>query len=152
MVQPFPLFALGVEESPQNKLKTMARVMYYTGEFWNLIRNERIKPATSPDGNIHYSSDQYRRVYNTSRIPGEFRDEVKSYFKTAKEGHCPSNVILIGRGRIFYFDIMHNGELLSPPELLHVLTIARDKFENEISDELSSVPVLTCDERTNWYA
>lgn len=149
MVQPFPLSALGTEESPQNKLKTMARILYYTGEFWNLMRNERLKPTTSPDGSIHYSSNQYRRVYNTSRIPGEFIDEIKSYFKTAREGHCQSNVVIIGRGRIFYFDIMHGGELLSQQELLHVLTIARDKIENEICE--LGIPVLTCDERTNWY-
>lgn len=148
MAQPFPLSALGIEQSPQNTLKTMARVVHYTGEFWSLMRNEQLKPTSSPDGSIHFSSDQYRRVYNTSRVPGEFKDEIKSYFKTAKEGHCPSNVVIIGRGRIFYFDIMHNGVLLSPTELLEAFTIAKDKIDNETCE--LGIPVLTCDDRTNW--
>lgn len=148
MVQPFLLPAVGIKESPQNKLKSLARVAYHTGEFWNLIRTERLKPTTSPNGKIYFSSDQYRKVYNTSRIPGEFFDEVKSYFKTVSEGECPSHVVIIGRGRTFYFDIMHNGEILPPQELLHAFMVARDQIENENSE--FGLPVLTCDERTNW--
>lgn len=148
MVQPFLLPAVGIEESPQYKLKAMARIAYHTGEFWNLMRTEKLKPTSSPDGKIILSSDQYRRVYNTSRIPGEFIDEVKCYFKTQSEGQCPSHVVVIGRGRIFYFDVTHNGQLLSPPELLHAFIIARDRIENESFEP--GVPALTCDERTNW--
>lgn len=148
MVQPFLLSAVGVEESPQYTLKALARVAYHTGEFWNLIRTEQLKATSSPDGSIHYSSNQYRRVYNTSRNPGEFRDEIKSYFKTVREGECPSHVVVIGKGRIFYFDLLHKNELLLPSEILHALTIIRDKIEHE--DFILGIPALTCDERSNW--
>lgn len=148
MVQPFLLKAVGVVESPQYKLKAMARIAYHTAEFWNLIRTERLKPTTSPDGKIYFSSNQYRRVYNTARIPGEFCDEIKNYFKTVSEGECPSHFVVIGKGRIFYFDVMNNGEILSAPELLHAFTIARDKIENESFE--GGIPALTSDERSGW--
>lgn len=42
----------------------------------------------------------------------------KLYFVTEREGHCPSHVVVMCRGRIFKFDALYDGEILTPPELL----------------------------------
>lgn len=33
------------------------------------------------------------------------------------EGECPSHLVVLCRGRIFTFDAVHDGHILSPPEI-----------------------------------
>jgi hypothetical protein len=149
MVLPLMLKSVGVDESRQNRMKSIARVAYYSCEYWNLIRNEKLRPAVSADGKIAFSSDQFKRLYNTTRLPGERKDEIRSYFKTKTEGECPSSVVVIGKGRIFNFDALHEGQLISPQEFMHALTLIRDRIEND--DFQPGIPVLSCDERSSWH-
>lgn len=37
------------------------------------------------------------------------------------EGHCPSHIAVLCRGRAFVFDVLHEGTLITPPELLRFL-------------------------------
>lgn len=39
------------------------------------------------------------------------------YCVTVSEGPCPSHLVVICRGRIFTFDALCDGEILTPPEL-----------------------------------
>ncbi|KAG5675259.1 hypothetical protein PVAND_005174 [Polypedilum vanderplanki] len=148
MVMPFMLKLVGVDESRENRLKSIARVAFYSMECWNLLRNEKFRPAMSVDGKIVFSSDQLRRLYNTARVPGDLKDEINCYFKTKTEGECSSKIVVIGKGKIFYFDALHDGKIVSPQEFLHALTLIRDKIENDKFER--GIPILTCDERTNW--
>lgn len=148
MAMPLIVASVGVAETPENRLKTSARNSYYSAKFWELIRNERLRPPTNPDGSITFSSNLFKRLYNTCRIPGVEKDEVHEYFKTAAEGYCPPVGIIIGRGRIFYYEFVVNGEIISPQEFLHIFTIARDVIENDSAER--GVPILTADERTSW--
>lgn len=149
MSQPLIVASVGIEESPTYRLKGLASAAFHSGKFWELMRNERLKPPTNPDGSVTFSADLFRKLYNTCRVPGETKDEVHSYFKTAKEGSCPSTIIIISRGRVFYFDFCDkNGNILSPQEILHAFTIIRDRIEYE--DVEKGIPILTCDERTGW--
>lgn len=146
MAQPLIVAATGADEGREYRLKNLARNCRYSAEFWNLIRTERLRPPTNPDGSKVFSSNLFRRLYNTCRVPGEDKDEIHEYFKPASEGTCPSIALIIGRGRIFYFDFVVDGELLQPQEFLHILTIARDVIENE--SVKPGIPILTADERT----
>lgn len=148
MCMPLIASSVGIEESPRNRLKSVALCSYYSAVFWELIRNERLRPPTNPDRSITFSSDLYKRLFNCCRIPGVEKDEIQNYFKTKSEGDCPSVGIIIGRGRIFYYDFVVDGKILTPQEFLHVLTLARDIMQNDVTDP--SVPILTFDERTNW--
>ena len=145
---PYLLDHAGVNNSRENRLKTVSLCSYYSAVFWQLIRNERLRPPTNPDGSVTFSSDLYKRLFNTCRIPGEEKDEVKSYFKTKAEGECPRTGLIVGRGRVFLFDFEVDGEILTPQELLHVFTIARDIIENDVTEP--GIPIFTCDDRTNW--
>lgn len=148
MAQPLIVSSVGIPETRENRLKTAARISYYSGIFWELIRNEKLRPPTNPDGSITFSSNLYKRLYNTCRVPGLEKDEIHEYFKTAAEGDCPAVGIIVGRGRVFYYDFAVEGKILSPQEFLHILTIARDIIENEPVQP--GVPILTSDYRNGW--
>lgn len=148
MAMPLIVSSVGVEESAEHALKTAALGSYYSGKFWELIRKERLRPPTNPDGSVVFSSDLYRRLYNTCRVPGEVKDEVQEYFKTEAEGDCPPTCLIVSRGRVFIFDFIVNGEVISPQEFLYAFRIVRDAVDKERTDP--GIPILTADERTSW--
>lgn len=148
MAQPLLISSVGLVETQENMLKNTAICNYYSAKFWQMIRKETLRQASNPDGSIVFSSDMFKRLYNTCRVPGEVKDEVHEYFKTEAEGDCPATGIIIGRGRIFCYDFVVDGEVLTPQEFLHVFTIARDIIHNETVRP--GVPILTQDGRTNW--
>ncbi|KAL7040782.1 hypothetical protein ACKWTF_000517 [Chironomus riparius] len=148
MAQPLIVESVGVEESRSNRLKASAVIAYHSGKFWELIRTERLRPPTNPDGSVTFSSNLYRRLYNTCRVPGETMDRVDEYFKTESEGECPSIAIVVSKGRVFYFDFIANGTTISPQEFLYIFSMIRDRVDNE--DLEKGIPILTGDERTSW--
>lgn len=42
---------------------------------------------------------------------------------TEREGPCPSHLVVMCRGRIFTFDALCDGEILTPPELLRYYSL-----------------------------
>lgn len=148
MAQPLVIAATGAEESREYRLKNLARNCRFSADFWKLIRTGRLRPPTNPDGSLVFSANLFRRLFNTCRVPGEDKDEIHEYLKLESEGTCPSVGLILGRGRVFYFDFVVDGEILQPQEFLHVLTIARDVIEND--SVKPGIPILTADERTGW--
>jgi carnitine O-octanoyltransferase len=136
MAQPLLVASSGVEESAANRLKALAMIGYHSGKFWDLIRKEKMRPPSNPDGSLIFSADLYRSLYNTARVPGDPKDEIHRYFKTEKEGDCPHIILVISKGRVFYFDFLdENGEVLSPQEFLYAYRIIRDKVDNEVFEK-----------------
>lgn len=126
-----------------------ARVIYSALEHYELIRTERLKPSSNPDGSITFSMFLYRRLYNSVREPGEQMDSIKSYFKAATEGNAPRNVIIIGRGRIFSVNFYCNdGTIMTPRQILTILTEICSIIDQSVVDV--PIPVLTCDDRSSW--
>lgn len=148
MASPFILEAAGCPESHEYRLKSASRISHYSSVFWDLIRRERLRPPTNPDQSVIFSSNLYKRLYNTTRVPGENKDEIHEYFKTISEGQCPSTSLIIAKGRVFYYDAMPDGQLLTPQEYLHLFRQVDSILENEISQP--GVPILTADDRSNW--
>lgn len=148
MAMPLIVASVGVEETRENRLKTSARGLYYSGKFWELIRKEKLRPPTNPDGSIVFSSNLYKRLFSTCRVPGEVKDEIHEYLKTEAEGDCPSICIVIGHGRVFYFDFLADGETMSPQDFLQIFTTIQDIMERE--PPLKGIPILTSDDRTSW--
>ncbi|KAM6936125.1 peroxisomal carnitine O-octanoyltransferase [Lycodopsis pacificus] len=119
---------------------------WHTLQYWNLIRTERLHPQKS--GKIALDMDQFRMLFNTCKVPGVQKDTIHNYFKTEREGPCPSHLVVICRGRIFTFDTVCDGQILTPPELLRQLSCVKECCEGE--PEGDGVAALTSEERTRW--
>ncbi|XP_035777858.1 peroxisomal carnitine O-octanoyltransferase-like [Anopheles albimanus] len=151
MVQPLLLDTVGLEVIPENFLKSSATCLHHNMVFWKMLRQEKLRPIASADKRVIFSAEQYRRLYNTVRLPGADMDRVQSYFKTEREGPCPSHVIVLYDGRIFKVPGLDvKGEPLSPQAFLFALQQVQAKVEGEGRVDHAGVPVLTNDDRTTW--
>jgi carnitine O-octanoyltransferase len=169
MAQPMIITSVGVEESRENRLKALSRCLHNSAVFWKLLREEKLRPPTNPDGSITFSANLYRRLCNSVRIPGEGQDALKTYFKTGKkfiqihlkylilfytifvasEGSCHSHTICVSKGRIFYMQTINDdGSLCTPQQILYSLKIISDSLES--SEYQMGIPILTCDDRDTW--
>ncbi|XP_036614976.1 peroxisomal carnitine O-octanoyltransferase [Trichosurus vulpecula] len=114
--------------------------------YWQLLKTEKV--AVHKVGNRPLDMNQFRMLFSTCKVPGITRDSIISYFKTESEGHTPSHIAVLCRGRVFVFDVMHEGCMMTPPELLRQLTYIQKKCHSE--PDGPGVAALTSDERTQW--
>lgn len=128
------------------QLERTSMVLWLTFQYWDLIRTERL--AIHKAGTIPFDMDQFRMLFCTCRVPGITKDTILNFFKTESEGPCPSHVIVMCRGRIFTFDALCDGRILTPPELLRQLTYIKNCCDGE--PEGDGVSALTTEERTRW--
>uniref|UniRef100_A0A3P9KQ19 Peroxisomal carnitine O-octanoyltransferase n=1 Tax=Oryzias latipes TaxID=8090 RepID=A0A3P9KQ19_ORYLA len=119
---------------------------WYSLQYWNLLHTERLAPQKS--GKTPFDMDQFRMLFNTCKVPGVKKDSIQNYFQTESEGSCPSHLVVMCRGRIFAFDALHDGQILTPPELLRQLSYVKERCDREPLGE--GVAALTSDERTRW--
>lgn len=119
---------------------------WHTLQYWNMIRTETLAPQKA--GNTPLDMHQFRMLYNTCKVPGVTKDRIHNYFKTESEGQCPSHLVVLCRGRIFKFDAVCDGEILTPPEILRQLTYVKEYCEGKPRGE--GVSALTSEERTRW--
>ncbi|XP_041798489.1 peroxisomal carnitine O-octanoyltransferase isoform X3 [Chelmon rostratus] len=127
-------------------LQRASVVTWHTLQYWNLIRTERLAPQKA--GKTALDMDQFRMLFCTCKVPGVNKDTLHNYFKTELEGPCPSHLVVICRGRIFTFDALFDGQILTPPELFRQLSYVRERCEGE--PEGDGVSALTSEERTHW--
>ncbi|XP_046906153.1 peroxisomal carnitine O-octanoyltransferase isoform X1 [Hypomesus transpacificus] len=120
--------------------------LWHTLQYWNLIRTERL--PTQKAGSVPYDMDQFRMLFCTCKVPGVVKDTILNYFKTESEGPCPSHVVVMCRGRIFTFDALYEGHILTPPEMLRQLSHVKQSCEGEAEGD--GVSALTSEERTSW--
>uniref|UniRef100_A0A3Q2I3R7 Peroxisomal carnitine O-octanoyltransferase n=1 Tax=Equus caballus TaxID=9796 RepID=A0A3Q2I3R7_HORSE len=64
------------------------------------------------------------------------------------EGHTPSHIAVLCRGRVFVFDAIQEGCLITPPEILRQLTYIHQKCHSE--PDGPGIAALTSEERTRW--
>ncbi|XP_061530027.1 peroxisomal carnitine O-octanoyltransferase-like isoform X1 [Phycodurus eques] len=120
--------------------------IWHTLQYWNLIYKEKMVPQKA--GKMVLDMDQFRRLFCTCKVPGVKKDTIYNYFKTEREGPCPSHLVVMCHGRIFTFDALCDGEMLTPPELLRQLNYVKDRCERQPAGD--GVAALTSDERTRW--
>uniref|UniRef100_A0A3Q2C7U0 Peroxisomal carnitine O-octanoyltransferase n=1 Tax=Cyprinodon variegatus TaxID=28743 RepID=A0A3Q2C7U0_CYPVA len=127
-------------------LQRTSIITWHTLQYWDLLRTERLAPQKA--GKTPLDMDQFRMLYSTCKVPGVKKDTIHNYFKTVSEGPCPSHLVVMCRGRIFTFDALFDGHILTPPELLRQLSFVKKRCEGE--PEGDGVGALTSDERTRW--
>ncbi|KAL0277700.1 UNVERIFIED_CONTAM: hypothetical protein PYX00_004900 [Menopon gallinae] len=136
----------GTEE---DQIRNAALISYYTVNFCVLLRRQELKPSESMGGQRVFSMSQFRRLFCTVRRPGLVMDSLGVYFRTLEEGPCPSNVVIMCRGRFFNVNaIDEKGYTITPPEweekIREVLKICEDE------EEPQNIGILTCDLREKW--
>ncbi|XP_068611832.1 peroxisomal carnitine O-octanoyltransferase [Brachionichthys hirsutus] len=120
--------------------------IWHTLQYWIMLHTETLPPQKA--GNTALDMDQFRMLYCTCKVPGVKKDSIRNYFKTEREGHCPSHLVVLCRGRIFTFDALYDGKILTPPELLRQLSYVTECCEGQ--PEGQGVSALTSQERTLW--
>ncbi|XP_059194689.1 peroxisomal carnitine O-octanoyltransferase [Centropristis striata] len=120
--------------------------LWHTLQYWDLIRTERLHPQKA--GKVPLDMDQFRMLFCTCRVPGVKKDTIRYYFKTESEGPCPSHVVVMCRGRIFTFDAICDGQILTAPEILRQLIYVKECCDGK--PEGDGVAALTSEERTRW--
>ncbi|KAM4705893.1 peroxisomal carnitine O-octanoyltransferase [Rhinophrynus dorsalis] len=120
--------------------------VWYTLKYWELLRREKVPVHKS--GNSPLDMSQFRNLFNTCKVPGITRDSILNYFNTECEGGCPTHLTVMSRGRIFMFDAVPDGQMLSPPEILRQLAYIQSICQTEPSG--IGLAALTTEERTRW--
>ncbi|KAH8341993.1 peroxisomal carnitine O-octanoyltransferase [Drosophila kikkawai] len=149
MSMPAQLEMVGVPETPEYMLKSLARHIHHCLEFWDLTRTSSIKPLSSNGGKIKYSSALYKHFFSTCRVPGVEQDHIEKHFLTKDEGKTPSHILISGKGRQFILNCVHEDDtILTAPEILVALQRLRSILDYE--PEGDCVPMLSHDDRTTW--
>ncbi|NXU72525.1 OCTC octanoyltransferase, partial [Oreotrochilus melanogaster] len=120
--------------------------IWHTLQYWHLLRVEKVPVERS--GSAVLDMNQFRMLFCTCKIPGITRDSISSYFKTETEGECPSHLIVLSRGRVFAFDVIHEGSMLTTPEILRQLAYIQKRCHSE--PDGPGLAALTSNERTKW--
>ncbi|XP_061179738.1 peroxisomal carnitine O-octanoyltransferase-like [Saccostrea echinata] len=130
------------------QLERAGILLHYDTKFWQFIRREKLKAEVDNKGR-KLCMNQFRRAFSTCRIPGIFRDQLISHFKTESEGPTPLHAVVLYKGRFFCFDIVdENEEPLRPPEIQHQLTLIKDLCEREPPG--IGLGALTGETRKKW--
>uniref|UniRef100_A0A673AS02 Peroxisomal carnitine O-octanoyltransferase n=1 Tax=Sphaeramia orbicularis TaxID=375764 RepID=A0A673AS02_9TELE len=115
---------------------------WHSLQYWDLIRTERLPPQKA--GTTPLDMDQFKMLFSTCKVPGVERTPFS-------EGPCPSHLVVMCRGRIFTFDAVYDGKILTPPELFrYLLNTELCKKCCEDQQEGDGVAALTTEERTRW--
>ncbi|XP_064630184.1 peroxisomal carnitine O-octanoyltransferase-like isoform X2 [Lineus longissimus] len=129
------------------QIERTAILAHHTLNFWHMLRTEDHLPHKK--GKEPLCMNQFHRVFNTYKVPKPVTDELKFYFKTEREGPCPTNIIILRKGHVFTFDAVDKfGVPLMAPEIqVQMQRIA------DICDALPQGPGLaacTAHDRTSW--
>ncbi|ESP00180.1 hypothetical protein LOTGIDRAFT_226052 [Lottia gigantea] len=131
-----------------SQLERASLMLNVITEYWQNLRRERLRPHKDNKGRS-LCMNQFRRMFNCSRIPGHFKDELLYHFKTESEGDCPSNIIVLYKGRIFSIQsVDENDEPLTAPEFMILLQIIYKQCNS--SPPGQGLANLTTLKRSDW--
>ncbi|XP_045114902.1 peroxisomal carnitine O-octanoyltransferase-like [Portunus trituberculatus] len=116
--------------------------------FYQLLREERFKPHMNRKGEP-LSMEQFRWLFNCTRIPGQNVDSLRHCWKSKEEGECPQHVVVLCQGHVWCLDPWDaKGEPLTPPELEAQLKEVWERCG--LMGPGEGVAALTCDKREVW--
>ncbi|EEC05636.1 carnitine O-acyltransferase, putative [Ixodes scapularis] len=98
---------------------------------------------------------QFRRLFNTARIPNEGKDEIVNKFRVESEesvaGRSPTNLIVLQQGHIFSFEVVNEqGDVLTRKEIETQL----ERIDTACTQlgPSQGVGTLTAGDRDTWTA
>lgn len=126
------------------QLATASFHAYFMNVYFELLRKELI-PSQQSRGQF-FSMDQFRRFYNTCRMPLKDKDRLDVHFKTEREGECPTHFVVVLRNRFYKVNAFHGGRLLNVSELHDQLKA----IDRKCKTAGVGVGALTADHRNDW--
>uniref|UniRef100_A0A1A8AZ96 Peroxisomal carnitine O-octanoyltransferase n=1 Tax=Nothobranchius furzeri TaxID=105023 RepID=A0A1A8AZ96_NOTFU len=134
-------------------LQRTSVITWHTLQYWDLLRTERLAPQKA--NQTPMDMDQFRMLFCTCKVSHRSeRPRLASLscgfgvFVSESEGPCPSHLVVMCRGRMFTFDALFDGRILTPPEILRQLSYVKQRCDGE--SEGDGVSALTSDDRTRW--
>ncbi|XP_053214602.1 peroxisomal carnitine O-octanoyltransferase-like isoform X2 [Panonychus citri] len=149
MAAPYPIH----EYWPPQRGSRVNRIslsLAYELEFWKMLRSQIMRPMVHRG--VPWAMDQFKRLFNTCRIPGEERDSLNCWFITEDEGPpAPTNIIVLYRGYIFSFEAVDPQleEPLTPQEIAFQLFYIEKWCQSQATDG-PGVGALTVTDRSQW--
>ncbi|CAL1535502.1 unnamed protein product [Lymnaea stagnalis] len=125
-----------------------AGVLYQILRIREAIVTEELEPLVIRE-TVPVCMEQYRRIFSTTRVPGEEIDKLVHY-PASKSQH----IVVNRRGLLYKLDITdYYGRLVSPCDLerqLEWIQADADTKYSEIPEAERLIPVLTSIDRTTW--
>lgn len=116
--------------------------------FHQVLREERFKPHSTREGKP-LSMEQFRWIFNCTRIPGQQVDSLRAWWKTKEEGDCPLHIAVLCKGHVWImYPFDAQGHPLTPPELETLMRHVWDQCES--MGPGPGVAAMTCDKRDRW--
>lgn len=118
-----------------------ANIIYAMYAYRKQIFKEKLEPQFAM-GLIPLCSEQFRKTFNTTRIPLKEQDHLHHHGST-------SHTVIYHRGRFFRLEVFHRGQLLKAADLeKQIIKILEDDSKPVPGEEL--LPALTSAERNLW--
>ncbi|CAL4208369.1 unnamed protein product, partial [Meganyctiphanes norvegica] len=134
--------------SKEKALEYGALYLWTVLQFFILLREGKLRPQASNKGQ-KFSMDQFRRLFNTARIPGHPYDSVFSCWRTEAEGDVPLHIIVLCNGHLWnMLPWDFSGKTMTSPELEQQLQYIRE--QSDIMGEGPGIGSLTCAKRETW--
>lgn len=163
MAAPLPLMAQWPplegpfnEGSPNEggRRRRVALAIFFFMTFWRMLRLERAR--TMSHKGAAWSMNQFRYLFSSTRSPGEFKDDLRTWFKTKREGPVEScDIIIFHKGHVFAIKPVHidaqTGEecILSAPDIERQLEFIEKWAQDKPAGP--GVGSLCTQDRDQWF-
>lgn len=151
VMKAWPVIKAGQQGHLGLRARRAALSTYFQLCFWRMLREEKMRPMIHKG--VPWSMNQFRYLFNTVRSPEDPKDELLTWFRTAREGAPESTeVIVLYRGYIFAIKPVtmqgNRASILSAPLIEKQLKSIELWCRNRPYGP--GVGALTTCERTDW--
>lgn len=129
--------------------KYVSHFVYQLMLFWKALRTQQLRADESKSG-TKFSMHQFRKLFNTTRIPMTGEDRIQALWQTEDEGSVPTHAIAMRNGHIFRFEPINDATGL-PRSTTEIEWMLRKVCELADSQpEGPGIGALTRDFRDTW--
>lgn len=118
-----------------------ANLVYASIVFRRTIDRQELKPLMLR-GMIPLCSNQYERIFNTTRIPGVETDKLVHL-------HDSSHIVVMHAGKFYKLSLYYRGKLLEPRQIEYMLDKIVNNTDKPVEGE-EYIASLTALDRTSW--
>ena len=144
-----PLIPAAMSHKPQSlRANVTSHLLHQVCKFWQLLKHQEIPPFVDSQGHA-FTMNQFRNLFNTSRIPRNGEDCLDIHFRTEDEAEaCPNHVVVLCNGHFYSIGSLEHpdGSLATPAEIEAALR----KIETESQEKEQGIGPLSCLDRESW--